>query len=375
MRSILLLAGLAFLPTVTLGAPPTAKPVDIVLCIDTSGSMDGLIDSAKRKVWTLVNNLAKIEPTPELRVALYSYGNNRYPAAGGWVRQEIELTNDLDNVYKQLDALRTASGGSSEEYVARVAKAALSDLKWSTDKDALKLLFVCGNEPVDQDKEVSLTDVVALAKKQNVYLNTIYCGVATHVDAAGWETLAKDVGGKFATINQNEAAAEVAIKTPHDAELAKLSVKINETYVCYGDRGAAGAANQVAQDQNAAKIAPGVALERTATKASRLYKNSEWDLVDRMQTDKAFDLKKLKDSDLPEEMRKLKPEEREAFLKKKAEERATIQKQISELAAKRDAYIAAERKKLQAAKPEQGFDAALQTIIRDQAATKGLKIK
>ena len=61
--------------------PKKAKSVDVVVCLDVS-SMDGLLDS-ERKLWAVVNDLAKVEPTPTLRVALYSYGNNAYSAARG----------------------------------------------------------------------------------------------------------------------------------------------------------------------------------------------------------------------------------------------------------------------------------------------------
>src|SRR5262245_22258251 len=146
-------AGVAFavalIPTSLLAAPPATKSqhVDVVLCLDTSGSMDGLIDSAKRRLWTVVNDLAKVEPTPSLRVALYSYGNNTYDAARGWVRREVELTTDLDEVYKRINALRTAAPGS-DEYPARVSRETLTDLKWYADKDGLSLLFVDHNETV-----------------------------------------------------------------------------------------------------------------------------------------------------------------------------------------------------------------------------------
>src|SRR5215207_10741279 len=99
MRTALAVA-LALVPAALVAAPPAAasKPVDVVLCLDTSGSMDGLIDSAKRKLWAIVNDLAKIDPAPTLRVALYSYGNNTYNATIGWVRKDLDLTNDLDEV-------------------------------------------------------------------------------------------------------------------------------------------------------------------------------------------------------------------------------------------------------------------------------------
>src|SRR5258708_31689004 len=106
----------------------SGKSIDVAICLDTSNSMDGLIDSAKLKLWTIVNDLAKIQPAPTLRVGLYQYGNDDLDRNVGWVRKEVDLTQDLDEVYKKLNALRTHGG---TEYVSRVCRDALNDLKWS----------------------------------------------------------------------------------------------------------------------------------------------------------------------------------------------------------------------------------------------------
>jgi len=375
MRVGLVLA-IALVPASLFAAPPaeTAKSVDVVLCLDVSSSMDGLVDSAKRRLWTVVNDLAKVEPTPGLRVALYSYGNNSYNAARGWVRKETDLTTDLDQVYKQLNTLRIASP-NSDEYVARVTRDALTELKWSDEKDALRLIFVCGNEPADQDKTVSLESVAVLAKEKGVVINTIYCGAASAPEAAGWSAFASRCGGKYANIDQDKAKAEVAIKTPFDEEIAKLGTKINETYLWYGALGAERRANQLAQDGAAKRVAGDVEVDRSETKASRLYRHAEADLIDRMQFDKDFDLKKLKESDLPEQLKKLKPDEREPYLKKKAAERAEIQKKVADLSAQRALYIEAERKKLPNSPADKALDEALRAILKDQAAAKGMKVK
>jgi hypothetical protein len=351
-----------------------AKPVDVVLCLDTSASMDGLIESAKIRLWALVNDIAKMQPTPALRVALYSYGNNTYDRARGWVRKETDLTTDLDEVYKRVHTLRCAAPGS-DEYVARVTRDALAELKWADGDGALRLLFVCGNEPADQDKEVSLDSVAERAKAKGVVINTIYCGPANHPEAAGWAAFAARSGGKYANIDQDRARADVVIKTPYDAEIEKLGAKINDTYLWYGLTGRAGRDNQLAQDKNAAAAAGGVAVERSVTKASRVYRNAEADLIDRMKSEKDFDLKRIKEADLPDVLRKLKPEEREAYLKKKADERAEIQKKIADLGAERAKYIEAEKKKQPRPAAEKALDEALRAIIRDQAATKGIKVK
>src|SRR5262245_38712925 len=113
---------------------PTGKTIDVAICLDISGSMDGLIESAKIKLWTIVNDLAKIEPAPTLRVALYSYGCDAYDRTKGWIVKDSDLTQDLDEIYKKLNALRT-NGGT--EYATTVARNALKELSWSKDKDAL----------------------------------------------------------------------------------------------------------------------------------------------------------------------------------------------------------------------------------------------
>jgi len=354
--------------------PPAekGKPVDVVLALDTSNSMDGLIDSAKRKLWALVNDLAKIEPAPTLRVALYSYGNNDYDKNRGWVRKDIDLTTDLDEVYKSLYALRTHGGN---EFVARVSRDAIADLKWSDDKGALRIIFVCGNESANQDKEVALSHVAEMAKGKGVIVNTIFCGPANHADAAGYKEFAQIAGGKYANIDQDKAKSAVVLKTPYDEDIQKLGVSINSTYCWYGPKGAAAATNQVAQDANAGKAAGDVATERGITKAGRLYKNAACDLIDRMETEKDFDLKKIKEEDLPEELKKLKAEEREPYLKKKATERADIQKKVADLNAKRVKFIEEQSKKQPKSEADKAFDEALRAMIKEQVESKGLTFK
>ncbi len=377
MRHCFLIAAMFAMLGATIGrtAPlpveVTGKPIDVAICIDTSNSMDGLIDSAKLKLWTIVNDLAKVQPTPVLRVALYQYGNDDLSPNVGWVNKELELTQDLDEVYKKLNALKTRGG---TEFVARVCRDALNDLKWSADKDSLRLIFVCGNEPADQDKQVTLESVAEIAKKKGVFINTIYCGPANHEETHLWKQFSVMAGGKYSNIDQERAKQQV-IKTPQDEQLLKLNDKLNSTYVVYGGKDSiAKQSNQLAQDSNAAKAAPSAAIERGATKVGALYRCDTWDLVDKMKNDPKFDIKTVKEEDLCEELKKLKPEEREGYVKKKAAERDDLRKEIDNLNAKRNAYIQEEMKKQPKAPADKAFDEALRGTIREQAATKGIKV-
>jgi hypothetical protein len=346
------------------------QPIDVVLCLDISGSMQELVASAKTKLWDIVNELAKVKPTPNLRVGLYSYGNPRYPKETGWVRKEIDLTTDLDEVYKKLNAL-TIYGG--DEFVARVCKIALTEQKWSDQKNALRLIFVCGNEPVDQDKEVNLSDVARLAKEKGVVINTIYCnwGNARPGEAPGWADFAKDAGGKSAVIEPDKRAAQ--IQTPYDKDLLDLNTKLNATFIAYGRGGEEKKANQTAQDRNAAGAGAPALASRVATKGGALYKNSAWCIVSKVIEDPNFDVSKVPEADLPEELRKMKPEERVEFVKKKVEERKKIQNEIGDVSTKRAKYLAEEMKK-NASAAEKELDTALRRMIREQGAEKGIKI-
>src|SRR5262245_955948 len=170
--------------TAAAAPPPKDQPkdVDVVICLDVSGSMNGLIESARIKLWDVVNELAKMKPTPNLRVGLYTYGRQDH-ADAGYVFKEVDLTTDLDEVYKNLN-VRPPVGGT--EYCGRVTKRALQDQKWSSEKNALHVIFVCGNEPATQDPEVPLSDAVKLAKEMKVVVNTIYCGPNSNQESAGW---------------------------------------------------------------------------------------------------------------------------------------------------------------------------------------------
>jgi hypothetical protein len=348
-------------------ATPTTRDVDLVVCLDTSNSMDGLIGAAKQKLWDLVNTLSRGQPTPHLRVALYSYGNDSYDAKAGWVRKELDFTTDLDHVFKKLFDLKTGGG---TEYVARVCRDAVRDLAWSRQRDALKLIFVCGNEPATQDRTLALADVAALATKEGIVINPIYCGGGHDPAAAGWRELGTLAKGRFANIDQGQ---NVAVATPFDHKLAELANEVNATYVPYGAEGPARLKFQEQQTANSRGLGTANLAGRVVVQNSALYAQQGWDLVDRVKKEKGFDLTKLQDSELPETLRKMPPAERQQYVQDMLKKREAIQQQVDVLARQRQTYLRDEAKKA-AATTLRRFDAVLEQTIRTQAAEKKIVI-
>jgi hypothetical protein len=280
--------------------PQGQKRVDLVIALDTSSSMDGLIDSARQKLWDVVLLLGKAKPQPIVRVGLISYGNDGYDSGVGWVRKDAELTTNLDDVYAKLFALHT-NGGT--EYVARAVHAATTQMAWDQSRDTLKIIFVAGNEPANQDPIIPVERAVADAREKGIFVNSIYCGSDSAGEAVGWRDVAGRGSGQYAAIDQNHV---VAIATPMDGELQRLSGELNKTYVGYGRNGVEAAANQAAQDKNAAASGAPVAAARAAAKATSVYRMDEWDLVDAARHHEK-DVKKMATEELPKPMQTMSP--------------------------------------------------------------------
>ena len=92
------------------------------------------------------------------------------------------------------------------------------------------------------------------------------------------------------------------------------------TYVAYGSLGASKMVAQEVQDSNAYEMEEVIAVKRAVSKSSRMYKNSTWDLVDAAEEDKNV-YEKLKDEELPSELKGKSPEEIKQYVKTKGAER------------------------------------------------------
>lgn len=347
------------------GPTTSDRPIDLAICLDVSGSMNGLLNAARQNLWAVVNELATLRPAPRLRVALLTYGCSAYDAATGWVQVDTDLTQDLDLVSQKLFALSTNGG---DEYVARVLQSALDRLAWSQDPQALKLLFVAGNEPATQDPKVDFREQCKAAITRGIVVNSIYCGSAGSAEAAAWHEVAKLADGQFAAIEQDRG---IVISTPFDQQLADLSTALSATYLPYGRLGEQAWANQGAQDSNAAGLNVANAAQRCQTKGSAIYSNAQWDLVDACR-DAKFELDKVEPKDLPEVMRPMNQAQRRAHVQAQQRQRDQLRQQVEALGKQRDAHVQQELKQLEA-KGQAVFEQAVLQAVRQQATARGFQ--
>jgi hypothetical protein len=342
--------------------------IQLAILLDTSNSMDGLIAQAKSQLWKIVNELARSRrngKSPSLEVALFEYGNDGLAETDGYLRMVSNLTTDLDKISEELFALST-DGGS--EYCGMVIDRALARLAWSSSNDVLKLIYIAGNEPFTQGP-LPYAASCAKAITRGIIVNTIFCGSREEGIATFWKDGADRADGRYTSINKDEVA--VSIDTPFDNDIIQLGNELNKTYVGYGAKGEILKTRQAAQDSNAASMGQEANVQRSVAKAQGVYSNEGWDLVDAIQN-KAVTLGALKDEDLPADMRKMTPAQREEHIRALAVRRADLQKKINEVNEKRRLYVAAEMKKRSQANT---LEAAILLTVKDQAEQKGFILK
>jgi len=341
---------------------PAKHYVKIALLLDTSNSMDGLIDQAKSQLWDIVNEFNYVrcgnKTRPELQIALYEYGNDGLSSKEGYVRQVIGFSSDLDKLSEKLFSLTTNGG---EEFCGKVINTSLKQLEWGKNKDDLKLIFIAGNEPFNQGK-LNYKDATSQAKEKDVVVNTIFCGNYQQGIGSKWKEGALLTGGEYMAIDHNKEV--VHITTPYDDIIIQLNGKLNKTYISYGKLGKTRIAAQRTQDMEAEELDEVVIVKRAVSKSSSFYNNASWDLIDASK-DADFDVNKIDKKSLPSALQNKSTGEIEAYIASQKAERKRINLEIQELQRKRQAFIKSKQGK------EKGtLEDVMLNAIRKQASTK-----
>ncbi|MGE7775419.1 hypothetical protein ACQKLP_11885 [Chitinophaga sp. NPDC101104] len=345
----------------------TGTRIQVALLLDTSNSMDGLIDQAKSRLWNIINTLTTLKyqgKTPIIEIALYEYGNDGLSEANGHIREVLPLTTDLDLLSEKLFSLKTNGG---QEYCGAVINTAVKSLEWGSDEADMKLIYIAGNEPFDQGR-VSYVNAAGDALRKSIFVNTIFCGDRQEGINTRWKDGADKGKGKYFFIDSDEKVTY--IETPYDAQIDACNEKLNDTYIAYGSVGRAKKSNQAQQDYNAKSISAANSAERAVSKAKEVYKNESWDLVERSKKDHAV-LSKISKGDLPQELQGKSEAEIRQVIAAKGQARDSIQKTIAVLGKKRQEFIEAKRK---TANVKDDLGTAINQSILQLAATKGYSV-
>jgi Mg-chelatase subunit ChlD len=349
----------------TASAPQSKPRIEVCFVLDTTGSMGGLIEGAKQKIWSIANEMISAQPTPELKLGLIGYRDR----GDEYVVKSFSLTDDIDAIYGHLREFQAGGGGDAPESVNEALAEAIHKMPWTSDSKVLKIIFLVGDAPphMDYPNGPKYPDLCREAAKKDLIINTIQCGEMAETKPI-WQEIAKLSEGSYVGISQSGNVA--VISTPLDKELSRLNERMGATLIPYGD--------SKLQPEVHAKYAV-AASAPVAAMADRLSYNSKTgkavqgrgELVDALN-DKTVKLDEIDQKQLPAELQKLDRDELQKRIAKTRDERADLQKQIVEVSKKREAYIQSENKRLAAEGKGDAFDRKVTETLHVQAAKKGI---
>jgi Mg-chelatase subunit ChlD len=331
--------------------------IEVVFCLDTTGSMGGLIEGAKAKVWAICNQIANGKPTPDLKVGLVAYRDR----GDNYITKVTDLTDDLDAVHGELKGFSAQGGGDAPESVNQALDDAVNKVKWSTDKKTLRIIFLVGDAPphMDYPDDVKYPITCKKACEKAIIINTIQCGGDGEC-ARHWKEIAAKAEGSYAAIPQ--AGGVVAIATPYDKELADINRELARSTVVFGKdeeremgEARAGGGGALPAPAAADRVALGAKIGRVAT----------YDLLDAVKAGRVK-LDEIKPEELPPELRKMTPKERKEHLEKLDRKRAELNKKVLDLDRKRGEYVRKEMEK-KGKSAKDSFDEQVLDMLRKQA--------
>lgn len=367
MRKIVVMVAAGLVLAAAAGLAAARPRVEVAFVLDSTGSMGGLIEGAKEKIWSIANDIiARKAPGstvgPEVRIGLVTYRDR----GDEYVTRRFDLTADIDTVFKNLQSITADGGGDDPESVNQALSEAVNDLSWTASGKVLKIIFLVGDYPphMDYSDDVKYPVTIRQAVKRGIIVDTVQCGGVAET-AVVWKEIARMADGSYVALAQS--GNMTAMATPYDEEIARTSREIGTTVVAYGDAArqaesrdkvskAAGAPATIAADRASYNLASGgKAIQGTGDLVADAH-------------DGTVDIAKVRREELPPELQRLTPAERTKYIAARQAKRDTLNMRLDQLAKKRADYVEKERARLIASGAGDAFDTKVSEIISAQAA-------
>jgi Mg-chelatase subunit ChlD len=336
--------------------------VEVAFVLDTTGSMADLIDGAKKKIWSIASTVVDTNPDAEIAMALVAYRDR----GDDYVVQTTPLSEDIQGLYGKLVKLEADGGGDTPESVNEALDNAIRDLKWSAGDHVKRIVFLVGDAPphMDYEQERQYPRILKDAKERQIIVNTVQAGDMQETTPV-WKEIAQYGGGRYMAIPQSGGDVVVII-SPYDDEILELQGEMDQTVVPYGRLEQKEETGRKMIEKAAA--APAVKLDNSkfyAKRSSRKEVITGGDLIGDVRNN-AVALDGVAEAELPDDMRKLSKDERKAYVAERLDKRAKMEARMSELIAKRDAFVVEEQTKTKTAKNVDSFDRAVEDTLRAQ---------
>lgn len=260
------------------------ETIDIVFCLDLSGSTNGLIDDVRERMWEVINQVNSYRPAPEFRIGVVGFSRPSFGAKNSYVKVLQNLTSDFDLLAHELYKLKP-SIEKGDQMVGEALKVSIKSMNWSENKNGLKVIYLIGNGMVNMGMS-NYRDACELAVKQGIIINTVYCRTRNNAEKElpGWREIARLAGGEQYDIRIHKRTPLV-MTSSDPGEFRELAASFSATYLYFGKQGKERYKMMAAIDQHAMASNEMTYESRVFYKISDRYQfhQQSWDMIDFMK--------------------------------------------------------------------------------------------
>lgn len=337
--------------------------IEVAFVLDTTGSMAGLIDGAKKKIWSIANTIIDVNPDADIRMALVAYRDR----GDEYVVKSYDMSADVQGLYGKLIKLEADGGGDTPESVNEALDESVRKLKWTKDEKTKRIIFLVGDAPphMDYPNTWQYPQILKRANEDKITVNTIQAGDDPDTTKV-WREIAQLGHGRYMAIPQDGGNITV-IETPFDNDIIVVQQDIDKTVIPYGSRTVQAEVQSKMDAKAAAPASVKVDNSRYYSKkgGAKEVVTGGGDLV----ADVKNGTKKLdgiKDAELPDNLRGKSVKEKQDYLDQQSEERGKLEEKMADLVSKRDAFIAKKQAEKSDDKDTDSFDTAVKETLVEQ---------
>lgn len=143
------------------------ESLDLVICLDTTGSMEACMPSVKKQLTPIVRE--KVAKFKSFRVGIVLY-KDYWPEE--YITRKVPFTSNLDQFNRYVQSLNPYGGGDVPEAVDEALYAAATEFDWKAQKRLIILVGDAPPHPIPRGK-IGLESVIEAASARSIQIDTI----------------------------------------------------------------------------------------------------------------------------------------------------------------------------------------------------------
>jgi hypothetical protein len=188
-------------------APTPARPMDIVIAFDTTGSMRSYIEGVRNHVRELVGELFKNTPNLKMKIVAFGdYCDMESKDVFGKAYQETQLTDNQNDLIDFVNKAKNTGGGDSDEFYELVIKKITNETPW---RDGSKSVLLIGDANPHQvgygGHKISWKEEAIAASKLGIQFDTL----RIHQHVSWYKELSEITNGICSDFKNAEKISEV----------------------------------------------------------------------------------------------------------------------------------------------------------------------